>query len=404
MSPILKNALLASALAYITFNAVTTFTATAEDDESHSPAEISAELSKPDEHAGEDGEQHGEHAEGEEGEAAPKPLTPEQIQEAGIVVEPVMRKPLPRLFRAPGEIRLNNYTSSIVTPRISGTVVKRHVALSQRVKAGDPLLRLFSVTMAEAQSAFILATQEFSRVQEIGRDVISERRYEEARIKLQEARARLETYGLSKAQIDALARNGTAGANAGEFDLLAMQDGVVVAEDFRVGEVVEPGKTVMEIADGKTIWIEARVSAEDAAQIEGKRARFFVGEQGFDASVVQIDPKLDEATRTIGVRLEAADTEGRFKAGTFVDVHLFGAAQPVLVAPTEAVLRTADGDWSVQVEQSAGVFKEQEVEVLYAVEELTAIDGIAEGTRIATKGAFFIAAESAKGGFDPHGH
>ncbi len=369
-------------------------------EEGHTPEAISQELQTPDEHAGE--EEEGEHAEGEEAEA--KPLTPEQMQEAGIVVEPIALKPLPKIFRAPGEVRLNNYTSSIISPRISGTVVARHVELGQRVTKGAPLLRLFSVQMAEAQSAFILAAQEFARVEQIGRDVISERRYQEARIGLQEARTRLETYGLTGEQIDALASKGTAGSSAGEFDLIAMQNGVIVAEDFRVGEVVEPGKTVMEIADGKTVWINARVSAEDAAQIQGKTARFFIGEEGFDATVAQIDPKLDESTRTIGVRLEALDEQGRFKPGTFVDVHLFGAPEPVLAVPTEAVLRSADGDWAVQVEQSPGLFKATEVEVLYAVEDQTAISGIPEGTRIAVKGAFFIAAEAAKGGFDPHAH
>ena len=356
----------------------------------------------PDEHAGEEGEGEG-HAESESAAEA-KPLTPEQMQEAGIVVEPITMQPLPKRFRAPGEVRLNNYTSSIVSPRIGGTVVQRHVTLGARVKKGDPLLRLFSAEMVEAQSAFILAVQEFSRVKDLGRDVISGRRYDEARIKLQETRTRLETYGLTAQQIDALASAGTAGPTAGEFDLIAMQDGVIVAEDFRVGEVVEPGKMVIEIGDGKTVWIEARVSAEVAAQIEGKAARFFIGENGFDATLVQIDPKLDEATRTIGVRLEAADPDGRLKPGIFVDVHLYGAATPVLSVPTEAVLRSPDGDWAVQVEQSAGVFKPQEVEVLYAVGDRTAISGLAEGTRVAVKGAFFIAAEAAKGGFDPHGH
>ncbi len=401
MSMSLKNGLLLVAAPLVVIGLGAGIITTAYSN-SADPAATAGSPAVPDEHAGE-GEESGSHTE-VEGTAEAKPLTQAQMQEAGIVVEAVTLRPLPKLFRAPGEIRLNDYTSSIVSPRIGGTVVKRHVSLGARVKAGDPLLRLFSVEMVEAQSAFILAAQEFARVKDLGRDVISGRRYDEARIKLQETRTRLETYGLTTAQIDALAASGSAGATAGEFDLIAMQDGVIVAEDFRVGEVVEPGKMVVEIGDGKTVWIEARVSAEAAAQIEGKTARFFVGEEGFDAKLVQIDPKLDESTRTIGVRLEAEDPEGRFKPGTFVDVHLYGAAEPVLSIPTEAVLRSPDGDWAVQVEQSAGVFKPQEVEVLYAVEDRTAIAGLAEGTRIAVKGAFFIAAEAAKGGFDPHGH
>ena len=415
MSLITKKRLLLAAVAFAVAD-ITALALEAPADDSHNPAVISAQLmaaaepaagtaEAPGEHVGEGEAEAGAEGEHEEGEgAAAKPMSDEQMREAGIVVEPVVMKPLPKLFRAPGEVRLNDYTSSIISPRISGTVVTRHVVLGATVKKGDPLLRLFSVQMAEAQSAFILASQEFARVKQIGRDVISERRYEEARIKLQEARTRLETYGLTTAQIDSLASKGSAGSTAGEFDLIAIQDGVIVAEDFRVGEVVEPGKTVMEIADGKSVWINARVSAEDAAQIKGKAAKFFIGDEAFDATVAQIDPKLDEATRTIGVRLEAQDEAGRFKPGTFVDVHLYGAAEPVLAVPTEAVLRSADGDWAVQVEESPGIFKPTEVEVLYAVEDQTAIAGIAEGTRIAVKGAFFISAEAAKGGFDPHGH
>lgn len=401
MNQKLKLLLAVSLVALLAFDVGSTMFAHANEDDSHSPEQISQELqTPPDEHAGEDGEEGHDEGEGE-AEAEAKPLTPEQMQEAGIVVEAVSLTQLPKLFRAPGEVRLNNYTSSIISPRISGTVIQRHVALGAPVKKNDPLLRLFSVTMAEAQSAFILAAQEFARVKEIGRDVISERRYQEAQVKYQEARTRLETYGLSEPQINELARTG---AGKGEFDLLANQDGVIVAEDFRVGEVVEPGKTVFEISDGKSVWVEARVSGADAAQIEGKSAAIFIDGERLDATVAQIDPKLDEATRTIGVRLEANNESGRLKPGTFVDVHLYGAPTPVIAVPTEAVLRTTDGDWAVQVEESPGVFKETEIEVLYAVEDKTAISGIPEGTRIATKGAFFVAAEAAKSGFDPHGH
>ena len=399
MNQKLKLLLAVSLIALVAVDVGSTMFAHANEDDSHTPEQISQELqTPPDEHAGEEGEEG--HAEGE-AEAEAKPLTPEQMQEAGIVVEPVALTSLPKLFRAPGEVRLNNYTSSIISPRISGTVVAGHVVLGAVVKKNDPLLRMFSVTMAEAQSAFILAAQEFARVKEIGRDVISERRYQEAQVRYQEARTRLETYGLSEPQIDELARTG---AGKGEFDLLANQDGIIVAEDFRVGEVVEPGKTVLEISDGKSVWIEARVSGADAAQIEGKSAAIFIDGERLDATVAQIDPKLDEATRTIGVRLEANNEGGRLKPGTFVDVHLYGAPTPVIAVPTEAVLRTTDGDWAVQVEESPGLFKETEVEVLYAVEDKTAISGIPEGTRIAVKGAFFVAAEAAKSGFDPHGH
>ena len=150
MNQKLKLLLAVSLIALVAVDVGSTMFAHANEDDSHTPEQISQELqTPPDEHAGEEGEEG--HAEGE-AEAEAKPLTPEQMQEAGIVVEPVALTSLPKLFRAPGEVRLNNYTSSIISPRISGTVIQRHVTLGAVVKKNDPLLRMFSVTMAEAQS------------------------------------------------------------------------------------------------------------------------------------------------------------------------------------------------------------------------------------------------------------
>jgi multidrug efflux pump subunit AcrA (membrane-fusion protein) len=72
--------------------------------------------------------------------------------------------------------------------------------------------------------------------------------------------------------------------------------------------------------------------------------------------------------------------------------------------PETAVLRSHDGDWQVFVAEGNDAFKPFEVELLRTAGGVAVIEGIPAGTRVVTRGAFFLQSELAKGGFDPHNH
>jgi|JI10StandDraft_1071094.scaffolds.fasta_scaffold03864_8 cobalt-zinc-cadmium efflux system membrane fusion protein len=345
-----------------------------------------------------------EDGDGHASEAKVIEITPAQRKEAGIVVEAVTPAPLPKVFRAPGEVRTNDYTTNSVTARYQAIVVTRKAKLGDRVSKGTPLVGLFSSEMAEAQTAFILAHEEYVRVQSLGRDIVAGRRFTEADAKIREARAKLETFGLATTQIDALARSGKSASPAGQFDIVAPQDGTIVADDIRMGSVVEPGKTLFVITTPGNVWVEAHVSPSLAAEIVGETARVFVAERAIEARVVQVQQIIDEATRTIGVRLQATSTDGTLKPGMFVDVELYGNADAVMSVPTNAIVRGPDGDWTIYIENAEGRLEPREIETLFTVGDRTAVKGLEAGTKVVTRGSFFVMAEAAKAGFDPHNH
>jgi len=68
------------------------------------------------------------------------------------------------------------------------------------------------------------------------------------------------------------------------------------------------------------------------------------------------------------------------------------------------LIRSADGDWVVFVEDHPGEFKAVEVEIGRAFGNYREIIGLSNDSRVVTQGAFFVASEIAKGGFDPHNH
>ena len=374
---------------------------------SASPGSVAETDHKEGEDAHAEGEAHDEKDEGAEGHASEAKvikITPAQRKEAGIVIETVTPGPLPKVFRAPGEVRTNDFTTNNVTARYQAVVVARKAKLGDTVTKGTPLVGLFSSEMAEAQTAFILAAEEYRRVQALGRDIVAGRRFTEADAKLRETRAKLETFGLASTQIDALSRSGKNASPAGQFDIVSPQDGTIVTDDIRMGAVVEPGKTLFVITTPGNVWIEAHVSPSLAPDIVGENARVFVGDRSIEARVLQVQQMIDEATRTIGVRLQAATADGTLKPGMFVDVELYGKADQVISVPTDAIVRGPDGDWTVYVENEKGELEPKEIEMLFTVGDRTAVKGIEPGTKVVTRGSFFVMAEAAKAGFDPHNH
>ena len=112
-----------------------------------------------------------------------------------------------------------------ITPRITAQIVARHAKLGDKIKAGQPLVTLTSVEMAEAQGALIIATREWNRVRELGRKVVSEKRFIEAQVSAEKARASVLAYGMVPEQVDALVKAGDASKATGTFELLAPQAG-----------------------------------------------------------------------------------------------------------------------------------------------------------------------------------
>jgi RND family efflux transporter MFP subunit len=333
-------------------------------------------------------------------------LTTEQQEMAGMVVEALQLRDIVNELRAPGEIQLNDYATTKVVPRIAAQVLERQARLGENIEKGQALVMLSSVEMAQAQGDLLVAEREWRRVSKLGRDVVSEQRYTEARIKREQARARVSAYGMTEDEIKQLVASGKAELANGRFQLLAPQDGTVIRDDFIVGELVDPGRVLFEISDESVLWVEARLTPDDAVQIQvNARATMMIGDHQVEGRVTQVHHALDEDTRTLGVRIEIPNPNDQLHPGLFVETRIEGrSSEQALAVPNEAVLRSMDGDWLVFVEHEPGEFESREVDVIRTAAGFTVIGGVETGTRVVTHGAFFLQSELAKSGFDIHDH
>jgi membrane fusion protein, heavy metal efflux system len=259
---------------------------------------------------------------------------------AGVETVVVNRRSLRNEVRAPGEVRANAYATSNVTPRIQVQIVRRHAKLGDRVTNGARLVTLSSVEMAQAQGDLLVADREWRRVEKLGPEAVSERRYVEAQVMRQQAEGKVLAFGLTPEQVTALLKQSDASKATGAFDLLAAQDGTVISDDFIVGEVVEPGRMLFEIMDESVLWVEAQFAVDEGTAIAiDSPASIRASEVWLPGRVVQIHHRIDETTRTFPVRIEVHNPTHALHPGQFVEVRVpLGIGDPVIAVPQSAIV------------------------------------------------------------------
>jgi len=278
---------------------------------------------------------------------------------------------------------------------------------------------LFSERVAEAQGEFRIANAEWRRVNLLGRKAVGDKRFVSAKTGYETSNSRLLVFGLSKEAVNSLVEVASAKQTPllGEYTLVANISGVVLSDDFHQGQRVESGDSLIELAQEDTLWVEARLAPNTSIQLPlGTKAQINVGGDVFDANVVQAAHTIDLKTRTRIVRLLVNNELHQLHPGQFADVYfLFKTEAPVLAVPETALMRSADGDWVVFVSENEDEYegeKNAKTETFSAKKvglgrffgKWREISGIEPGSRIVMTGAFFVASEIAKSGFDPHNH
>jgi cobalt-zinc-cadmium efflux system membrane fusion protein len=315
----------------------------------------------------------------------------------GIVTAPVRQRMLEHELRAPGEVKSNAYASAIVSPRIAVHVVKRHAKLGDTVKAGQSLVTLSSVDVAEAQGALIVAEREWQRVKSLGTEAVSAKRHVEAQVARDQARAKLRAYGIGDGEIAALLAQGSARAT-GEFALVAPQAGRIISDDFVLGERIEPGRPLFTLNDESTIWVEAQLTPDANERVRpGATARIVAHGQTLAGNVVQLSHRTVEGSRTTPARIEVANRDDLLHAGEFVEAHIRSAeTSAVLAIPTGAITQL-QGQPSVFRADGSGGFEIAPIAVGETRGQFTIVEqGLFAGEVIVVEGVYALKARLLK--------
>ena len=165
--------------------------------------------------------------------------------------------------------------------------------------------------------------------------------------------------------------------------------GEVAKRLVQPGEVLAPGQSVFEVVDNRTLEIQADLPAEVLARIaKGMKASFHVNgfDKPFEATLTQVSGSVQQDGRTLRVRLEIPNTDGRLKSGLFAEGEILVEAESNRPALPASVLTAVGRDATIFVVDNDIAMRKQ---ILLSGQEQGGwrpVEGIAVGTRVVALG------------------
>jgi YHS domain-containing protein/multidrug efflux pump subunit AcrA (membrane-fusion protein) len=209
-------------------------------------------------------------------------------------------------------------------------------------------------------------------------------------------RAKLEllNLGLTENQLNELLRTGS---YVSYVEIRSPVTGLVVARNTSPRQRVDKGTELFKVADLRRIWIVADIFTTEADYIRpGMRARVSLPrhQRSYEATVSEVPPQFDPATRSLKVRLEADNPDFELRPEMFVDVEFFITFPPAITVPAEAVLDSGRKK-TVFVASGNGFFEPRRVVTGWRFgNRVEIVEGLMPGERIVISGNFLIDSES----------
>lgn len=300
-------------------------------------------------------------------------------QSLGLRLAKVAQENLASRIDAVGTLAFNDREVAIVQTRSAGFVEKVYArAPGDVVAAGAPLADLLVPEWAGAQ-------QEYLAVRATGEAALTGA-----------ARQRLLLLGMDEASVRELERTGQPRRLVTLASPIA---GVIQELMVRQGMAMAPMMTAARINGLASLWLDVAVPEVHAALLAPGRpvqARFaaWPGET-FEGRIAAVLPEAQKETRSLRVRIELPNRSGKLRAGLYAQVTLRGPAEPVLVVPSEAVIRTGQRAVVFLAGAEPGQFAPVEVRLGREVgDKLVVLQGLQAGQQVVASGQFLVDSEA----------
>jgi Cu(I)/Ag(I) efflux system membrane fusion protein len=227
---------------------------------------------------------------------------------ANIQVTPVERKFVSAEIRMVGKIVYDETRLGYITARVPGRIDRMYVDYTGiTVRKGDHLVELYSPELVSTQQELI---QTIKSADESGLKIMKQN--------VASIRERLRLWGLTSEQINTIESSNKV---ADHVTIYAPMAGIVIQRDGVQGMYVNTGTRIYTIADLSRVWLQLDAYESDLPWIRyGQEVEFqteaYPGEI-FKGKIAFIDPVLNDKTRTVKVRINVDNTEGKLKPGMF---------------------------------------------------------------------------------------
>ena len=179
-------------------------------------------------------------------------------------------------------------------------------------------------------------------------------------------------------------------------------DGVVIARNVTVGQVVATGFEAFVVSNLNTIWVTASVNEKDLPLVHVGVPAEVVSQgypdQVFRGQVGMIGDLLDPQTRTVPVRIVVPNPGTRLRPGMFASARIAESQTSAAIFVPEDALQDINGMKVIFTTSDGTTFQAKTVSVgTRSQGKAEIIDGLNPEDHIVVKGAFVVKSEMLKG-------
>jgi Cu(I)/Ag(I) efflux system membrane fusion protein len=241
-------------------------------------------------------------------------LSPAAVKLAEIQTSPVERKYVSVEIRMVGKVDYDETRLAYITAWVPGRLDRLYVDYTGiSVRKGDHLVYLYSPELLTAQEELLQAVRAVSELSRSERAILRGTALET----LKASREKLRLWGLTGKQIAEIEKKGKA---SDYITIYAPTGGVVIHKNVEEGMYVKTGTRLYTIADLSHLWIKLDAYESDLMWLRYGQEVYIETEAYpvFKGTIAFIDPVLNTKTRTVKVRVNVPNIDGRLKPEMFV--------------------------------------------------------------------------------------
>ncbi len=308
-------------------------------------------------------------------------ISADVVNNLGVKTARATMMPLETEINTVGYVQYDEDKIVHIHPRVEGWIETLYVkSLGDRVEKGQILYEIYSPALVNAQQELLLALARNNK------GLVAA------------AKDRLKSLQIPDSVISDLMKTKSIKQNIAFY---APQSGFVDNLNIRQGFYVQPGTTIMSIAQLDTVWVETEVFERQTALVslntEVSMTLDFLPRKTWKGKVDYIYPQLDTKTRTLRVRLRFDNPDFQLKPNMFAQVTMYiDDDRELLLVPKSAVIRSGISN-RVVLAIGEGKYKSINVDIGRIGDNyIEILSDLNEGEEIVTSAQFLLDSESSK--------
>ena len=362
----------------------------------------------------------------------PSAATSDSAQSHAIEIEIVAPQPIAGTILATGKILVPEDRMANIGPVHEGRIVRLYAGQGSNVKKGQKLADLESADIDQAEADYLKAFADYDNARRTSAAEVkfaqatydrTKMLYEKTitagknlqaaehdlelakasaassvagtRAALTSARRHLLILGLKESDVDKLASKSSLGA---VFSLTSPIAGIVIERNGTIGATVASDANVFKIIDISRVWIDANVFEKDLERVKrGQEVKVAVPAfpgSSFSGRVILVSSVVDPETRSVKVRTEVPNPDGRLKPDMFANVGIITDLHRTAISIPQSAVLNDGGKTVVFVSEGSGYKKRVVTAGIQGNDRVEIIDGLMAGDKVVVKGNYLLLQQS----------